>query len=69
MSLLERVRAGLRLCVDCGAHEPIADSDRCRDCLNAYLRETRPQALRQPAWIERSRQQPHGLARDLSDVA
>lgn len=68
MTLLARVRAELRLCVDCGAHDSIEDGSRCRDCLNAYLRETRPQAIRQPAWLERARQQPHGLARDMSHV-
>jgi hypothetical protein len=68
MSLYERIH-GVRLCVDCHVHEAVVDGDRCSDCLNAYLRMTRPAALRQPAWLERARQQPHGLARALDRSA
>ncbi len=64
MTLYERIH-GVRLCVECGFHAAIADGDRCPECLNALLRATRPAPIRQAAWLERARRQPHGLARAL----
>jgi ribosomal protein L40E len=66
-SLYERIH-GVRLCVDCGAHEPVQNGDRCSECLNRYLRETRPEPVREAAWLARARQQPHGLAKDLGGM-
>jgi hypothetical protein len=67
-SLYERIH-GVRLCVDCHAHEAVADGDRCSECLNAYLRQTRPAPVREAAWLEHARRQPHGLARALDRSA
>lgn len=68
MSLYERIH-GVRLCIDCGAHEAIADGNRCPECLNRFLGTTRPAAIREAAWLTRARQQPHGLARDMTRSA
>lgn len=43
----------IRRCVDCNAHEAIPDGNRCRDCLNAYLRATRPAPV--SPWVQRVR--------------
>jgi len=39
-----------RLCATCQRHEAIRDGRDCADCTNAFLRATRPAALREPAW-------------------
>ena len=57
----------IRLCVDCHAHEAIRDGDRCRECLNDYLRATRPAPLKEAAWITYTRE--HRLAKDLTHAA
>lgn len=54
----------VRICTECRAHAALPDSGMCRDCLSAYLRETRPQALREPRWVTYTRE--HGLAKDLT---
>ena len=68
MSLYERVH-GVRLCIDCHVHAAIADGARCAACTNELLRATRPAVLRQPTWLERARERPHGLARPLDRSA
>lgn len=57
----------MKLCVDCHAHAPVQDGNRCRDCLNAMLRSTRPTF--EPEWLRRRRTEPRGLAKDLTGVA
>jgi hypothetical protein len=44
----------IRLCEDCGHHEAMRDGRKCRDCMNAYLRATRPAFT--PEWIKRARE-------------
>lgn len=39
-----------RLCATCRRHEVILDGRECAECNNAFLRATRPAALREPAW-------------------
>lgn len=67
MTLSERI-AGVRLCVACGAHEAVRDGSECSDCLNAFLRRTRPESIRQPEWLRRSKERPEGLRRDLTNL-
>lgn len=67
-SLYERIH-GVALCADCRAHEPVRDGNRCPECLNRYLAETRPAPVREAAWLTRARQQPHGLARAMDRSA
>lgn len=56
MSLLSRTRTHAHLCQDCGAHEPVQDGNRCAECVNRLLRETRPAVLRsEAAWVQRAR--------------
>jgi hypothetical protein len=55
-----------RRCIDCKAHEPVQDGNRCPECLNAMLRATRPAF--EPEWLRRSRQHRTGLARDLTGI-
>ena len=59
MTLLARIEAATgraivrRICVDCRVHEAIVDGSRCHDCLNAYMRETRPAPV--SPWVARAR--------------
>jgi len=57
----------MRICIDCKVHPAVQDGNRCRDCLNALLRATRPAF--EPEWIRRRRTEPHGLAKDLTGSA
>lgn len=68
MSLYERIH-GVVLCGDCHAHQVVEGGNRCAECLNAYLRQTRPAPIREAAWLTRAREQPHGLARALDRSA
>ena len=47
-----------------------ADQRFCSTCAGVLLRTGRPPELlpapRQPVWLTRAQQQPHGLARDLT---
>lgn len=60
MTLLSRTEAhqarpaGRRICVDCQVHEAIVDGDRCHDCLNAYLRATRPASITVSPFVARA---------------
>lgn len=55
------------ICVDCRSHAAVPDGNRCRDCLAAYLRESRPAVLREPRWRTWTRE--HGNAKDLTGAA
>jgi len=48
--------ATYRICEDCGHHEATRDARKCPDCMNAYLRATRPPGLRVSPWVERIRE-------------
>lgn len=43
-------------CIDCRIHLAIPDGNRCRGCVEAFLRETRPESLRVSPWVQRARE-------------
>lgn len=57
----------VRICVDCRSHASVRDGNRCADCLAAYLRETRPQSLREPRWVTWTRE--HNAGKDFTGAA
>jgi hypothetical protein len=63
MTLNERIH-GQRTCSDCDRGPALPDSAQCSDCLEAFLRRTRPDAVRQAAWITHERE--HGKAKELA---
>ena len=62
MTLAERIH-GVRLCSDCHRAPALPDSGQCGDCFAAFLRRTRPDPVREAAWITYQRE--HGRAKEL----
>lgn len=62
MTLAERIH-GVRLCSDCHRNPALPESGQCRNCFDAFLRRTRPDAVREAAWLVYQRE--HGRPKEL----
>jgi hypothetical protein len=62
VTLNERIH-GVRACSDCHRSPALPDAAQCGDCLDAFLRRTRPDTVREVAWLTYQRE--HGRPKEI----